>query len=342
MVTFSENEHEWQQIPKWAEFLIRLGFQWHGNVLEQRRIALLSMPCDSAAAGLIALGAIISDLGNPDANDIGGHYNALLRYARQYLENCRNCTHPCHPNKMRCGYAAQATGWVRNWRQKPVKRHKISEQSNLGENRLLYSCKDGTWWQNPKYSIDWQIDGEPPPQLDEHEGVLEGGIYTHLIAAAQVIPDNLRKSFSGLCLAGRVGGKTATYNSSASVRFRINEIEYRLSKLLTVHGWSTTDSVSRMSFFNSRTERFDRNTSAISLVVADGDKSFIKVLGRSEFQRTDVIGVISRVLARDDLEAVGNRIQGLRQWYTDDEDTLDRFSSVPRGISVKILKRREN
>jgi len=339
---FSENEHEWQQIPKWIDFLIRFGFQWHSNLLEQRRIALVSMPCDSPAAGLIALGAIISDLGNPEANDIGGHYNALLRYARQYLENCRNCTHPCHPKKKRCGHTAQATGWVRNWREKPVKRYKISERTNLTEKSLWYSYKGGTRWQDPKLSIDWQIDGEPPPQLDDHEGVLEEEIYTHIIDSAQVIPDNLRKSFSGLCLAGRVGGKTATHNASASVRFRINEIEYRLPKLLTVHGWSTTGSVSRMSFFNSRNERFDRNTSAVSLVVADGDKSFIKVLGRSEFQRTDVIGVISRVLARDDLEAVGNRIQGLRQWYTDDEDTLDRFSSVPRGISVKILKRREN
>lgn len=339
---FSENNQEWNPVPSWVKFLIQFGFHWHGNVLEQRRIALVSMPCDSAAAGLIALGAIISDLGNPEANDIAGHYNALLRYARQYLEYCSNCTHPCHPNKMRCGHTVRATGWVRNWCERPIKRYKISERTNLTEKSLWYSYKGGVRWQNPKLSIDWQIDGEPPPRLDDHEGVLEDEIYTHIIDSAKVIPDNLRKSFSGLCLAGRVSGKAATYNASASVRFRIKEIEYRLPELLTVYGWSTPGSVSRMSFFNSRTERFDRNTSAISLVVTDGDKSFIKVLGQTEFQRTDVIGVISRVLSRDDLEAVGNRIQGLRQWYTDDEESLDRFSSVPRGIGVKILKRRGN
>jgi hypothetical protein len=342
MLAFSENEHKWQQIPRWAYFLIRFGFQWDFNVSEQRRIALFSMPCDSAAASLIALGALISDLGNPEANDISGHYNSLLRYARQYLEQCSNCNHPCHPKKMRCGHTAKATGWVRNWRERPVQRYKISGRTNLTEKSLWYSYKGGVRWQNPKLSIDWQIDGEPPPQLNDHEGVLDEEIYTHIIDSAQIFPDNLRKSFSGLCLAGRVGGKTVTHNVSASVRFRINEVEYSLPELLTVHGWSNPGSVSRMSFFNSRTERFDRNTSAISLVVVDGDKSFIRVLGRSEFQRTDVIGVISRVLARDDLEAVGNRIQGLRQWYTDDEDSLHRFSFVPRGIGVKIIKRRGN
>jgi len=340
MQKFSENGHEWQPIPYWVKFLIQFGYHWYGNDMEQRRIAIVSMPCESAAAGLIVLGALIRDLGNPDTNDVIGHFNALLRYARQYLEGCRLCKHPCNPKKMGCGYAAEATGWVWHWGRKPVKRYKISEKSDLAKKRLLYSVKDGTWWQNPQHATDWQIDREPPPQLADHDGELEGEIYTQIIESAKVLPENLRRSFAGLCLAGRVAGKTATYNSCASVFFHSKDSKYPLTKLLAIHGWSSVSSVSRMCFFNSRTEKFDRYTSAVSLVVADGDKSFLKILGQTEFQRTDVIGVINRIIERDDLEAVGNRIYGLRQWYKDDPDTLGRLPSVPRGISILILKRR--
>lgn len=341
-IMFFENEQHWQATPKWADFLVHLGFRFHDDTLGQRRISLVSMPCDSAAAGLIALGALIRDLGNPDASNVKGHYNAMLRYARQYLENCRNCSHPCKPEKVRCGYAVRATGWVRNWCNKPSKRYRISEKTNLAKNELWYSHKGGSWWQDPRYCLDWEIDGLPPPQLDDSEGVLDEEIYRHIIKSAKIIRENTRKSFSGLCLAGRVTGKKATRKAMDSVRFLINKVEYRLPKLLTVNGWSPFGSVSRMSFFNSRTGSFDLNASEISLVVADGDKSFVRALGLPAFQRSDVIGVISRVLGRDDLEAVGNRIQGLRQWYTDDKEAIGKLPSVPKGISLKVFKRRVN
>ncbi|MCF8144160.1 MAG: hypothetical protein K9N21_09595 [Deltaproteobacteria bacterium] len=342
MLMFSENKEKWQPIPKWAQFLINFGFQWQEVGLGYRRIALVSMPCDSAAAGLIALGALIRDLGNPKANNVDGHYDALLRYAQQYLQSCRNCPQPCNPKKARCGYSERATGWVRNWRNTPAKRYMISERSNIAKNELFYSIEDGTWWQNRTYSLDWQIEGEPPPQLDEQEGVLKREIYTNIIESAQLIPDNLRQSFSGLCLAGRVGGKIPTYRSIDSIRFRINSVEYPLPTLLTIKGWSHLGSISRMSFFNSKTESLDRKAHVTSTVVVDGDKSFVKVLGLPSFQRSDVIGIFSRVLERNDLESVGHRIQGLYQWYEDDQNANHRFSPVPRGISVRILRRKRN
>jgi hypothetical protein len=72
MLLFSEYGHKWQALPDWVEFLIHFGYRWHRNNLQQRRIALISMPCDSAAAGLISLGALIRDLENPDSNYIDG------------------------------------------------------------------------------------------------------------------------------------------------------------------------------------------------------------------------------------------------------------------------------
>jgi hypothetical protein len=70
----------------WVDFLIKLGFGWPSGTARARRISLVSMPCDSAGAGLVTLGAMIRDLGNSAANDSDGHYDALLRHARQFLD----------------------------------------------------------------------------------------------------------------------------------------------------------------------------------------------------------------------------------------------------------------
>ena len=269
------------------------------DLSEQRQIVLVSMPCDSAAAGLIALGALIKDLENPNANNIDVHYESLLKYANQYLQSCRYCK-ACRPDKKKCGYTSKATGKVRSWNDKKPKTHTISEETDIQEKRLLLKIKNGTWWQDPKRSTSWQIVGEPPPQLDKESEALTEEPYKHIINNLKIVSENLHRSFSGLCFAGRVSGKEPTRKILASSIFINGTKEYHLPDLLTIHGWRRSISVSRMSFFNSRTERFDRYSSNPSLVVADGDKTFLKILGNPHFQRSDVIGVINRVIDRVD------------------------------------------
>jgi len=40
------------------------------------------------------------------------------------------------------------------------------------------------------------------------------------------------------------------------------------------------------------------------------------------------------------LEALGNKMSDLRQWYVQDEDMLLGLPEVPRGMSISILRRR--
>jgi hypothetical protein len=100
---FSELKGEWQPIPYWVRFLVQMGYNWPRSGTRPRRIALVSMPCDSAGAGLIALGAMVHDLVDPQANDVDAHYDKLLQYARQFLESCHGCDVVCHPHLKRCG-----------------------------------------------------------------------------------------------------------------------------------------------------------------------------------------------------------------------------------------------
>jgi hypothetical protein len=108
---------------------------------------------------------------------------------------------------------------------------------------------------------------------------------------------------------------------------------------LARHGWSTSNRISRVNFFNSRTEQIDRPGSETALVVADGDASFLKVIDLPQFQRSDVIGVISRIVDRERSERVGNRIVGLRQWFVDDPEFYGGRPEAPAGIHVLQLKK---
>jgi hypothetical protein len=336
---FSEASQVWRQVPRWVKYLIRLGYDWLRTESRPRRIALLSMPCDSAAAGLIALGALVADLANPNANDLGAHYEALLRFARQYLESCRDCRMRCDPDAKGCGHVGEATGWVRHRDGKRYRVIGISSQPAWGEAIVCSNSREQRYLIRA-YAADWRIDGEPALQSDPDGLALAGAPYARMLDGAQIVPENLGRSFSGLCLAGRGSGETATREICGSIRFRCGNDEHALLGLLSVHGWSGSRGVSRISFFNPRTDRFDRYAGTPGLVVADGDASFLSVLRRKEFQRSDVIGVVHRTLERDRLEEVGNRMLDLRQWYGEEPEPAEQLPALPSGISISILRQR--
>jgi len=53
-----------------------------------------------------------------------------------------------------------------------------------------------------------------------------------------------------------------------------------------------------------------------------------------------VIGIVPRTLDRERLEAIGNRMQGLSQWYVEDSELAARNAGAPRGITLSILRQR--
>jgi hypothetical protein len=336
-VLFSEVGIDWRPISYWAEFLIQFGHSWPASAPGRRRIALISMPSDSAAAGLIALGALVRDLASDSATNVTGHYDALLRHARQYIKNCRDCDMRCQPESKRCGYFSEATGLVRD---KNNKAYRISEATDFKNKQLVLSIDRGTWTVWPKRALDLQIDGHPRPRLINAAGALPADAYASIVTGAKICPKTIRESYSGLCFAGRSAGEAASRKACASIRFRCNDIDYDLPELLTIQGWAPSSSVSRMSFFNARTEVADTNAISPALVIADGDSSFLKVLARTEFQQSDVIGVFHRTIDRDSLELLGNRMIGLRQWYTEDSASINQTQAAPRGIEALILSRR--
>jgi hypothetical protein len=314
IMEFSEGHNQWLRIPDWVSFLIDFGYVWLDRPRDSRRIAVISMPSDSAAAGLVSLGAMRKCLELDDANDASSHYEKLLLFARTRPDGVT-----LRHNKQKGVFAfdgvdGDGVAWV------------IS-QSGLRINIL------------PSTALNWRIAGDPPVVLVAGQQVPNAQLYSHLVSSGgNIRSSNLSETHSQVCLAGRGTGEIPTRGSMEAIRFRKDGEEADLSQLLTVQSWMP-GTISRVMFYNSRTETFDRDYGQPQVVIADGDTAFLKVAGGAEFQESDVIGVVHRTMERDRLEAVGTKLASLRQWY--DHYVLEGLPQAPRGIGISVLKRRQ-
>ena len=322
---FSEANGPWQPIPPWAVYLMRCGFSW-GGACGRRRIGIISMPCESAGAGLVTLGAIRNRLTLAEANDALSHFERIQALAvRQEGET-----------------------WLR--RQSIRWRFRLDGRDQKG---FVWARQEQTttadrFTRNGPVRIaihvgnanEWRLEGEAPAETVRGSGLPHRRFYEELIEGAPPpLEPNLATSDSAICFAGRLTGGSASRNVLSAIRFECHDHVADLAELLTVHSWSP-DTVSRVTFFNSRTRQLDRNAGITGLVVADGDSAFLRAIDASEFRQSDVIGVIHRTVERDRLESIGTKLADLSQWYAPDGKTLDPIPA-PRGITVSVLQRRQ-
>ena len=313
---FSEAGGEWREVPDWVRFLITFGYRWPAAAGIHRRIAVVSMPCDSAAAGLVALGVMRRCLEMDDADDIRAHHKRLLELAQQ-LGDRLELRHKERWGVYKFdGFYDNGDPRVRRKKSSQDERHSIPVSS----------------------ALDWFIKNESPIVLPEGEQVPCAQLYSHLMPNwGEIRPLNLSVSHSEVCLVGRSKGESATKRSVEAVRFREGDLETGLSGLLTIQSWMP-NTISRVNFYNSRTKKFDRNYIKPRIAIADGDRSLLGVLDRKDFGESDVIGVIDRSVERDRLESIGNKLADLRQWYN--KSILSGLPEVPRGMGIFIMERR--
>lgn len=313
---FSEAGNRWRPIPDWVRFLVGFGYHWMARRALARRLSLISMPADSAAAGLITLGLMRYCMELNDANDARDHFHRLVAIARTRPHDL-TLHHVRLPRKRFHfdAFDSDGTLWVR--------------QATYPQRRTIVPCT----------ALDWRLDGEAPVALLAGTPLPNKLLYEQLVAECRpIIPANLATSHSTVCLAGRAEGERPTAESMRALRFREQHCEADLSQLLTIQGW-LPGTVSRVRFYNTRTRTFDRGSGAPQVVVADGAASFLNLFTSAEFEDCDVIGVMHRTMDRGPLEAVGDKLSSLRQWYRPDDSLLGDLSDIPRGVTLAVLRR---
>ncbi len=282
---------------------------------------MISMPCDSAGSGLIALGAIRKYLEDSGANDIEFHRQRIRDEEKKKLKDRRILLYTnCSKYKFRY--------------------HRKDDDDGYDQIvRILRARKKSI--PCPYYKVDLKnVYFEGEPCLTGHK-LPYGDIYRNLLEQGGKVQDsNLKETYSGVCLAGRTMGENTTRDILSRIRLHSGPEPVQLDQLLSVHDWSC-EKISRLSFFNSRTKKIDRQSAPLRLVVADGDAAFLKVYENKDlFGECDIIAVIDRTLERDRLDAIVEKMNEQAQWYLPENILPGNLPSIPKGISLAIWKKR--
>lgn len=316
-VTFVEVGEEWSPIPHWAAFLLSYGYLWRPDCAK-RKISLISMPCDSAGALLVALGAMRSRLEQQQANDLGRHH-ARLNHLPALPERQRPQLRHIHRKGLFEFHGSDASGtvWLR----------KVGSEDN--ERLAILDAN----------IADWMFDGEPPVKARQGAPLAHFDLLQSLVPnSGEIRKVNLSWSDSAICLAGRISGKAATKTVGDAVLFSYGADRASLSELVGVQGWHDGET-SRLQFFNAHTSAFDREVGRPELLVADGHGAFLRTIDHPSFTTSDVIAILPRTVDYELSERIADKLSSLSQWFDKEVDESGR-AALPPGTAVAVLTAR--
>lgn len=332
----------YEDFPRWAAGALNLGYRWHQGDNKTRRIGLLSMPCESEAAGLIALGALRGDLELSTANHVDTHFDLLQRTCRELVTR-----------RMQGGELFDESSWdVSNtiddtrWR---FAGYDESLSTIVLESSTYRSVikRNGRRIPNPNgpcnrfisqaSSLNWQLRGLPLPQAPLGGMALELSAYSDLPSCeGKVLEDNLRSSYDGLVLIGHGAARDTAYmHKLYAVGFASDERWLPLGELLTLHH-SDKKYIRRLRFLNERTQ--NESGFEARLVVADGISALLTAV--RIFPSSDIIGVVNRDASIDALEQFRGWLNEIMRYYTDMDNDNCQPSTLPEKMLLRVLHRK--
>jgi len=311
---FSEDRTQFGPLPSWVRFFLEVGFHWPNDGV--RRVAIVSTPCDSAAAGLIALGALVRRLCEPESNDLGTH--------KRRIRELR----PGHKGTLR-----------RNGDRGHYIVHRRDPDGTIW---LEHTVKKERFQFLEYRAGDWYFDGESPTEARTGSELPWLPLYQALMPSGfSIDASNLRYSDSSIVLTGRSTGQSVTAELLANLVFKLEEHMASLLLLLSLQDHQQADRVSRTRYLSSRASTgraFDRPGLAPRTVIADGSDALLCSLSSEPCESASIIAHIPRTddLAR--LEDVGEQIGGLRQWFEPDEEAANQLPAPLRGVNLITLR----
>jgi hypothetical protein len=327
---YIEDGQQYKEVPKWVLAMFRLGHTWERERAPwKRRIGVVSMPCKSIAAPIVALGALIRDLERVNANNINGHFDSLCRARNGYLEN--SVTSDINVIDSRggkfnfCGSVGDENITVFNSNYKEHVRRK---------GRLIPNpngpCKSFITLDNASL---WKLEGEPIIESKNVDTMLDIKGYQLIHGYGRsILNENLQRSYTGLLLIGDGEGRDTEYMQRIyGAKFQINEHQLSLGNLLTLH--PTANEVTRIAFCNNR--KIVPNGKEHYLVIADSASAFTKALSNYKF--SDVLGVYSRDEPNENLVNIGNVLGELSRYYTGPKDCIPN-EYLPNSITAWFLE----
>lgn len=343
-VLFSECASLQRPIPNWVQGMLRIGLDWPSGPNRSRRIGVISMPCDSAAFGLIALGLMLRDLGRADATDIHLHHQRVISYARRYL--AQKCSREEIPDSHRL------TGILKLIPKDPsqkVARYEILgivggaepgvKVRQLQARSRLNGSEPAEIVFTRHRTQRLSIEGSPIPDVRTEACRIDPEPFKALVPGLLVEEANLKQSYTGLCVAGRTEGERPTRAVLKQVAFDVHDQRFPVDELLHVAGW-TVEKATRTQFLNTRGGVGELQVdSTPDVVVVDGLQAFTKVVHNPKLRYADIVMVYHRAVEREFLDELGSQIAVLQKYMLH----IDRGASplLPSAIHYSILEGQE-
>lgn len=330
-------------VPAWVAAALGLGYRWRSGDSKARRIGLLSMPCESEAAGIIALGALRSDLERTAANHIDTHFDLLLRVCRERVAA-----------RLRHENSSDVPAWdVRNvlddtlWRFAAYNSDSDAIVLEQAKHRTVVRHK-GRKIPNPhgacsRYimrgqAIDWQLRNCALPQLPPDGKALEHFEYIDLPnCSGPILGENLHRSYDGLVLVGQGAARDSNYMQKfyASGFASANRL-LPLGDLLTLHH-GERNYIRRLRFLNERAHE-DEAEHAAWLVVADGISALL--CAEKLFPASDIIGVCNRDASVAAIFQLKEWLNNMIRYYADIDSSNFLLGEMPAGMLLRVFQQR--
>lgn len=331
-----------EAVPAWVAAAVSLGYRWSQSGSGARRIGLLSMPCESEAAGLIALGSLRSDLERATANHVDTHFDHLLRTCRERAAALRFGGDPSGRPLWDVRNVVEDTCW-----RFAIDNDKPDEIVLEDSTHRLFIKRGGKRIPNPngpcrsyitrESSLCWQLHNRPLPQIGPGGPALELSVYSALPGCdGLILEDNLHRSYDGLVLVGQGAARDTAYMQRFyAAGFVSDKRRSPLGELLTLHS-KERKYIRRLCFLSERAPD-DYGHEAL-LVVADGLPALLAA--ERLFPYSDILGVCNRNAALEATDQLRGRLNEIIRFYTDLKTDNCLPSALPEGMLLRVLQRK--
>ncbi|MBL6956389.1 MAG: hypothetical protein ISR54_06165 [Chlorobium phaeobacteroides] len=308
-------------LPEWVNYLLITGYDFAGYINKGQKISLISMPCDSPGAGLVAFGAMRYYL---SAQPLSGEE------IHRHLEDVK--ARMLFSGKDMYRYIGEDDGNA-----------VIEEIIRLDKRRNPKRPKKEPITRTASLKgLDLRFEDETI-LVSSNKALPNLQIYEQLVPQGNVINEGtLQQSHSAVCMAGKRKGVSVTKALLFDTYFEAGGKKASLHELLSLVD-GTLDVVSRVTMYNARTGKIDRPGLPPEIVVVDGIDAFLKITeemqrsSNNNFSGANIVAVIDRTEKREKLDSLQAKVSELRQWY---EPDLQEFSAPPKGIALATYFKR--
>lgn len=338
---FFEESKLWDEVPAWVSQAIMIGYKLRKTTTKKRTLFLLSIPCNTQTASLIALGALRCDLEDPAANTSDNHFDSMIKSCVQPPKK-RNKSQTSSHWDVR--HISEDTTWLFDSYDPQsesisLRKSKYRQKIKQGGKRVKNpngQCKRYILRNN---ALQWQMRDQPISELvlSENE-LLDESVYEALgNFSAPIFKKNLVRSHDGLLIVTKGSSISSKYVTGLNhIGFEIKGTPYSLAQLLTLKTDNKKE-IKRLRLLNENALQ-EEACYTPKLIIADGINAMLKA--EPEFPSSNIVAICNRSGSAQSIDQFRNWLGAKERYYSTRDSAGFLLSPLPQGVILRTLERK--